>query len=306
MANNTGKPKPDTLSMDVLASKYALTARIIDSDPELKNLFMQATRSVGSKTEMSRAEFQTALQNTKWYAEHNQYARQMLVAQARGGADWDAMSQTASVAVNTELTRLGLQSAYTDAQKQDLAVQYMANGWGAPGRQQLMTSALTQGATGTSTTSGVYGTVSDDLRRIAANNGMTFNDTYYKQQGDSINLGLSTLADEERSIRQQAATMFPVWKDKILAGQDAIDLASGYINTMAQTFEVDPASIKLNDPYLKQAFGQTDPNGNPAAMGLWDFQKMLRNDPRWMQTKQAQDQMSSVAHSVLQTFGFMG
>lgn len=298
--------KADTLNEQILASRYGLTARIIDSDPELKNLFMQATGSVGSKTQMSPDEFAARLKNTKWYQENSEYARKTLVAKSIGGSDWDAMLQTAGIAVQSEITRLGLNDKFSDSQKQQLAIDYMMKGWGAPGRQQLMANELVKSAGDSTSNDGTYGTVAEDLRRIAANNGLTFNDSHYKSAADSINLGLSTLADQEREIRAQAASLYPVWKDKILAGQDAIDLASGYINTMANTFEIDPSTIRLDDKYLQQAFGQTDKNNNPVAMGLWDFQKLLRNDPRWMQTKQAQDQMSSVAHSVLQTFGFMG
>ncbi len=298
--------KPDTLNMEVLAQRYGLAYRIVNSDPELKNLFMEATGSTGSKTQMTPQEFAIRLKDTQWYQRNGEYAAKTLVAQAEGGANWKAMLDTASMAVNAELTRLGRQGAYTDAEKHDLALQYMMNGWGDQGRGQLMTNALINGGSQDQPAGGILGNVADALRKTASNNGLTLSQSFYDSAEKSIGMGLSTIDDQMRTVREQAATQYPLWADKIRNGQDAIDLASGYINAMANTFEIDPSSIRLDDPYLKQAFGQVDQQGNPKAMGLWDFQRMLRNDPRWMQTKQAQDQMASTALGVLQTFGFMG
>ena len=41
-------------------------------------------------------------------------------------------------------------------------------------------------------------------------------------------------------------------------------------------------------------------------MGLWDFENLLRQDPRWMKTKNAKNQFDSTARTILETFGFMG
>jgi hypothetical protein len=38
-------------------------------------------------------------------------------------------------------------------------------------------------------------------------------------------------------------------------------------------------------------------------MNLWDFQKMLKEKPEWMKTKQATDQVSGIANNVLKIFG---
>jgi hypothetical protein len=39
-------------------------------------------------------------------------------------------------------------------------------------------------------------------------------------------------------------------------------------------------------------------------MGLWDFEQQLKNDPRWMKTKQATNDIASVGMDVLRAFGF--
>jgi hypothetical protein len=118
--------------------------------------------------------------------------------------------------------------------------------------------------------------------------------------------GLTTDEDWLRDMRAQAASMWTPWSDKIMSGVDAYDLASGYISMMAQTMEIDPESISLNDPRLMKAIMHVDDKGNASPIGLYDFQMMLREDPAWMQTKQATDSVSSIGMDVLRMFGFQG
>ena len=79
-----------------------------------------------------------------------------------------------------------------------------------------------------------------------------------------------------------------------------------YINMMAQTFEVDPDQIDLSDPHIKEALGAVDDKGNPRVMGLGEFQDKLRDDPRWMGTKQALSAYSQMAVDFGRRFGVLG
>jgi hypothetical protein len=146
----------------------------------------------------------------------------------------------------------------------------------------------------------------DTLKKIAVDNGLRLSDSYYKSAAVSVASGLQTKEDWERDVRDQAASLWPSYSEKIKAGVDVASLASGYVNTMAQTLEINPQDINLNDPYIREALGNFDDKGNPAPLGLWDFEKKLRADPRWMNTKQATDETSSVANTVLKMFGFRG
>ena len=65
-------------------------------------------------------------------------------------------------------------------------------------------------------------------------------------------------------------------------------------------------SKSVRNPYLRKAMTRVDDKGNPASMSLFDFQQELRNDPRWMKTKNAEDKVTDIGHKILQMFGFMG
>jgi hypothetical protein len=69
---------------------------------------------------------------------------------------------------------------------------------------------------------------------------------------------------------------------------------------MAATLEVNPETIKLNDPTLRMAIGPEK------EMSLYDYQRSLRKDARWQYTDNARQEVSSIAKTVLKDFGFQG
>ena len=81
-------------------------------------------------------------------------------------------------------------------------------------------------------------------------------------------------------------------------------IASPYINTYANILGIDPAAITLNDNLLKQGLQGTDP-ATPGAMPLWQFEKQVRQDPRWAQSKDAMDSLNNTGATILRQWGLM-
>jgi hypothetical protein len=69
---------------------------------------------------------------------------------------------------------------------------------------------------------------------------------------------------------------------------------------MAAVLEVAPDSINLNDGTLRSAIGPEK------EMSLYDFQRVLRKDPRWQYTDNARAEASDSVLKVLKDFGFQG
>ena len=223
-----------------------------------------------------------------------------------GGADWEESLKTAREQVQQFATQMG--SSLTPEELNTFAYRYLNEGWDRPGRETLLSKALSEniGMSDTGMMRGASGNIADDLRAIAEDNGITFSNDFYLSAAKSVNSQLSTIDDWSRDIREQAASLFPVYSDKIRAGVSVRDLASPYISLMQQTLELDPASISLNDPYIRDALGGFSETGDPKATNLWDFQKKLRNDPRWMNTLQANNEITNSFESVLKMFGIRG
>ena len=300
-------PDPDTLSVEELAADYGLAYNIITQDDELLQLFNTAFNDRGAQWSDER--FKLAVQGTEWYKKNNQYYREAWLAKAKGDADWNTLKENARLAITAAATQAGVK---LDPNKLDsLSEEYLFGGWDKPGRENLLQQALVQttgdiSATPETDQLGQMGNIAEELNRLAYYNGVNYNDAWYQAAARSVQAGLSTKEDWERDIIEKSAGMFPVFAKQIQAGMTAYDAASPYIKVMADTFELAPSSISLNDPYIRGALGGFSPDGQPEAMNLGDFQRKLRNDPRWKETDQAQNEITGVAGRIMQMFGLMG
>jgi hypothetical protein len=150
------------------------------------------------------------------------------------------------------------------------------------------------------------GTVGADLTKLRATaraNGFDL-DTTFK---DQINTWLQRLAVGEsvetfqNTIRSQAKLGLPDKVANLLdQGLDLSNIYAPYKNLMAAVLEVAPDSISLNDGTLRSAIGPEK------EMSLYDFQRVLRKDPRWQYTDNARTEASDSVLKVLRDFGFQG
>jgi hypothetical protein len=301
----TAAPMVDPLERDKLAAEYQSAVGIIYSVPEIKPLFEKAIDEGWTADK-----FKAAVQNSEWYRSNNEYARMAWAQETLGGADWEASLQDARQAVRATATAMG--SDVNEQELDALAKRYLYEGWNEPARKGLLNSALSENISyipdtrGQASLSGGAGQLSDDLRNLARANGVSYSDSWYLAAAKSVASGLSTASDWERDVREQAASLFPVYSEKIRSGMSVYDLASPYINTLAQELEINPNQVTLDDPYIRSALGGMDDKGDFAPMGLWDFQKKIRQDPRWENTSKAQNEMTSVTGRVMQMFGLLG
>ena len=141
------------------------------------------------------------------------------------------------------------------------------------------------------------------LRSTAAANGISLD----KQFGGQIDSWVERVMQGEsldtfkNVIRQTAKIGLPENVGKLLdEGVDLDTVYSPYKNLMASVLEINPETIRLDDPVLRSAItsqGETS---------LYDWQRQLRKDPRWQFTKNAREEVSGIALDVLRDFGFQG
>ena len=303
--NNDGIPDIDPLERERLAEEYKSAIGIIYSVPEIQPLFEQAVAE-----QWAPQKFISAVQESNWYRSNNQYARQAWAQETIGGADWGVQLDAGRAAVRQAATQMG--SSLTEPEVEALARRYVYEGWYESTRGGMLAKALSEKITylpderGKTRMVGGAGALEDDLRDLARANGIYYSDNWFLSAARSVASGLSTAEDWERDVRETAASTWAPYADQIRNGMNLYDLASPYINTMAQEFEVDPSTITLDDPYIRSALTNMDDKGTPMPQNLWDFQKKLRSDPRWLNTAKAQNEITSVTGRVMQMFGMMG
>ena len=120
----------------------------------------------------------------------------------------------------------------------------------------------------------------------------------------AVALGTTTEQAQIDAIKSLAKGANPAWGAQIDAGLTLKQIASPYINAYSNILGIDSASITMNDPLLKQGLQGKDPT-QPAAMPLWEFEKQVRQDPRWAQSKDAMDSLSATGSTILKQWGLM-
>ena len=308
--NYDGVPDRDQVDVSQLSNDLQWIGQLVEAVPELQDLLIEHTNKGSFDKDAGTtglANFQNDVLDSTWWKENNEYARAAFAQKQTDPAAYAAAIEDATNYVRQAARAIGV--PVDDASLARLAEQVITDGWNKPGREYKLDEALNEfagAALAEGTATGNLANYVAGFRATAAMNGLQFDNGYYDSLAKSVSSGLMSAEDADREIRQQAASLFPVFGDRIMAGYNARDLASSYIYMMGSELELDPQSISLNDPFIRKALNGADEQGNPKMQSLWEFQQELRNDPRWMNTNKAQNQITSIASDVMQMFGLVG
>lgn len=295
--------EPDVLDMKTLRRIAANIERILGQNKEIQALFEKAYAG-DYDGEAGKDRFFQDMERMDWWNNNSANLRRYIVLSANpDNEDFKQVQEDSYEAVRQFIMQYGVN--LTDEQKQDLAEQNLMYGWLAEGREYELINAIEE----MELEDGVYGgdiaANATNLKNLAFQNGVYFDDSWYDSAGKSIASGLSLADSWEQQIRDQAASKFPVFAEQIQLGANVASIASPYIKMMADTLELNPATLTLDDPTILGALTSYDDKGNPTAVNLGDFGRQLRNDPRWMNTDKAQNEITSIVGQVAQMFGIM-
>jgi len=286
------------LSMSELAEQYGFTSSFLNANPELKNLFGDMV-SKGYSKDM----FQAKLRNTKWWKTHSDKERQYLTQTYTDPATAKQNFNAAYISVHQLAEQLGIKDTkFTKARIQEAAYNVVAKGWSdGQLRNYLGQYVYFDGGD----FEGQGADTQNELRSYAYSMGVHMSDKWYADNTRKVLRGLATTSDYKNDMLRQAKAMFPQFSKQLDAGQTVSDIASPYLQSMAQILELPSGSVNLFDPTIKKALQYKNPGTlQTETKPLWQFENDLRADPRWKQTKNAQDSMMQIGHQVLSDFGF--
>ena len=150
---------------------------------------------------------------------------------------------------------------------------------------------------------GAAGENVDALTKVAAANGVDLQKAFGSNLPDwlnAINKGES-IETYKKIIRDVAKIGMPEKVAKLIdQGIDLSAIYAPYRNIMANTLEINPATIDMNDSTLRSAITAEK------EVPLYEFERALRNDNRWQYTNQAKEEVSNATRQILRDFGFMG
>ena len=164
----------------------------------------------------------------------------------------------------------------------------------------FIVSAVDEGAE----LSNVAGEAERELLQWSEANGLSLTGSSISSYVADIAQGKIKLDDVKSVLRDTyMAGSYPAWKDQIGVGQDIADIAAPYKQHMANLLELDVNTINLTDETLLKGLQGVDANGKPSVIPLYDFDRMIRKDPRWDKTENALKTYTDAGANILQMFG---
>jgi len=280
------------------AAGFGWSLAVINSNPELKALFAQAT-STGAGGGWTTDRFVAAVRDTKWFKGTADTARQLLILQKADPATYQARMNAANAQVVTMIGSTG--AVMSTAQLQQIGKDSLLFGWNSDQLKQHVGAFVTANKAGQF--SGAAATTQYQYTQMAQQYGIavapaTMGTWVKNTQTGSVN------PDGVRNWMIASATSrYPSLADRLKGGETVAQIADPYIQSYAKTLEVNPNGIPLTDKLVQGALASTDAQGKPVTKSVWQFEQDLRNDPRYMKTQQAQDASMNMAHTVLQDWG---
>jgi hypothetical protein len=292
----SGGPVKVALSREELMEQYGLSASLINSSKELRSLFNKAV--AGS---WSAARFQAALKNSKWWKNQSSTLRKYLTTKYTDPATWKQQQSAATYAVNQLAVAVGLGNQIKGGKAskllKDAVYKKTALGWTDARIKDWMGTKVSVHSGGMW---GEAGEAFDEMHEIAYLNGMKYSTSWYAKRAKDVVSGRTTMQNVEETIRRQAAARYAPYAEQIRAGQNVLDLAAPYIKSVSQLLELPESDVDLNEKLVYNAMSGGHGGAN---FPLWEFEKAVKNDPRWRKTNNARESMFTVAHKILQDFG---
>lgn len=278
------------------ADDYGYQLAFLKSSPELYGVFQKAMSGNWDSTK-----FVAAVKNTNWYKTHGDAYRTNTSLKYSDPASYNQKLNSNLATTHDIAASMG--ASLTSAQLAKVNEDSVLFGWNDAQLRDTLSKYITHV---NAKSVGTAGDVRQSLQQTAFRNGVNLSDSYINTQAQAVARGDMTIANAQQAIRSQyAKSLAPGFAKQLDGGQDLYDLASPYMQTMAQTLELNPSDITLFDPTIKKALASETTSGKANSVPLWQFQQSLREDPRYMKTTQAQNDMMATGKKVLSDFGLL-
>lgn len=296
MSDSTPKIDRRTLAQD-----YGFALAFMNSNPELKRLFNQAVAQTWTPDK-----FISQLRNTKWFKNHSATVRNAILQETSDPATFQAsLDQMSSTVRDTYGSMFGT-TGMNDKKVDRWARLAVRMGWSQAELVDRISSTvdyeklLKKDALG-----GSAAEVRTQLDSLAQNYGVRLGDQWKARQLQKVMSGDDTVAGITTKVQEMAMREYKAFADRIAAGETVSEIADPYVNRMSELLELNPNSVGVDNDMIQRALKQQGPDGKPAAMDLWSFEKEVRKDTRWQYTKNARQEVANVTSDLLRSFGVM-
>lgn len=288
------KSHKDKIDQDEIEQEYGLSYALFQAFPELKELLHKA---VGQTWSASR--FQVELRQTEWFKKHSDIWRQNIALKYSDPTSYKERFGNSLTAVENLAGAYGARLSKHAAHR--IAERALLLGWSEDQIRDVLAGHVLPSQAGHY--NGQLAPIEDQLRSTALRNGVRIEDKQLKNWMRNIVRGNSSQEQYETFIRGIAAQTFKAYAPQIQGGMDVADVASPYVQSMAELLELNPGGIDLYDPTLRRALSYTNEKGEAVPLSISAFEDSLRQDKRWAKTKQAKEQAQGYAVAIAKAWG---
>lgn len=286
------------LSPEELAAEYGWAYGFLKSNKELRGLFDDAV--AGS---WSPEKFQAKLRDTGWWKKNSETMRKAQMEKQTDPATYNAKASAIKIQVQQLAAEMG--AAIPPNKLGKIVDQVITTGLDEAGLRNVLGGYIGFQKNG-STLNGDAGQYEHMIKQFAYTQGVSMDKQAIKNQAQLIARGMATEQDFKNQITNQAISLYPGYMQQLQAGQTMMDIASPYMQMMAEDLEIPYTKIGVTDPLIKRALNGVDNQGKPVGLDQTSFQRLIRNDPRWRQTSGAQDGVMTTGLKVLRDMGMIG
>jgi len=292
MATKSPNPK---LGLDDLAAQYGYAATFFNSDSELKALISQAV-----KEQWTPEKFKAKFMATNWYRARAADTRTWIELEARDPAEATDRINNQKIKIQQIANKMGI--ALNAPRLQQMARDSLMFGWPDDLINQSVAAEWHYVSNGG--TQGGAATLETQIKQLAGDYGVTVSDAQVADWVGGSLAGKYTQDHLDDFVRDMARSKYPGLTSYLDQGFTVRQVASPYLQSYSTILEQNPDSVQLTDPLVQKALqGTPDAKGVPVAQSVYDFEKSLRADPRWLTTKNAHQQLTSVGLGVLRDMG---
>ena len=249
----------------------------------------------------------TYLNKTAWYKKYGAETTQRLIWEEQKPDYFKGEVDRVETALRATAAQIGFVLDEDEVQK--IARQAYVYQWDQTKVLEAVANA------GPTIDGGALGAALDDVETFAYLHGVEITDADRAQlreqglaAGGSADAVKATAVQSLKDLlTERSAQKYAVFADQIRSGVNLRTAAGAYFSKAAELMEMDPDSIEFTDPLFRdgRAFTTTGPDGKLAQKTLWDFEREIKKDSRWLETGNAKTELTGMATGVLKTMGLM-
>lgn len=134
--------------------------------------------------------------------------------------------------------------------------------------------------------------------------GVTENDM--RIAAKQVAMGEKTIEDYTVELQKIASKEYPQFADRFAKDPTltTYDIALPVINMLAKTWQMDPKTVKMDNPYVMSYLNYAGPDGKGQQPSYYDLLLKAKNDPKYDLTEQANTDARDAAVGLASAMGF--